>query len=577
MNLRFNKNTILIVVISLLIGSAIGYFISTSGDHDIAQSDSETIATDDQIWTCSMHPQIRQNEPGDCPICGMDLIPLEEDDATDTDPTAVRMSPTAMQLADVRTTTVGSSNQQKNIRLTGKVQVDERQKFTQSAHIPGRIEQLTVNFTGELVSEGQTIARIYSPQLLTAQEELFEAQKIREAQPALFESAKAKLKNWKLSETQINEILQSGEAQSQFPVLANASGYVTELMVQLGDYVQSGEPLFEISDLSQVWVLFDLYESEMGLAERGDTIRYTVQSIPGKSFTGTIDYIDPVIDATARVARARIVADNPNLQLKPEMFVSGRLESDASFSDAAVVVPKSAVMWTGERSVVYVKQNTEAGVFFNMREVTLGPAMGDSYVIEDGLNTGEEIAVNGTFSIDAAAQLAGKPSMMNRGGGETTTEHDHGPERVSGQPYEQHREKTTHSSEKITEILTGYLEIKDALVETNGLKASQTAEHLLSVLGDANDALTESIRTSTRSINANTDPEEQREHFEALSEDIYTLAKSDESSFETLYRQYCPMAFNNEGAYWLSAQKEIRNPYFGDRMLKCGSVEEVID
>lgn len=575
--MKFNKNTIVIVVVSLLIGSAIGYFVSTSGDNDEAQSDEETIAADDQIWTCSMHPQIRQNEPGDCPICGMDLIPLEDDDATDADPTAVRMSPTAMQLADVRTTTVGSSDQQKTIRLTGKVQVDERQKFTQSAHIPGRIEQLTVNFTGELVSEGQTIARIYSPELLTAQEELFEAQKIRDAQPALFESAKSKLKNWKLSDAQINEVLQSGEARSQFPVLANASGYVTELMVQLGDYVQSGEPLFEISDLSQVWILFDIYESEMGLIERGDTVRYTVQSIPGKSFTGTIDYIDPVIDASSRVTRARIVADNPNLQLKPEMFVSGKLESDASYSDAAVIVPKSAVMWTGERSVVYVKQNTEDGVFFNMREVTLGPAMGDHYVIEDGLNNGEEIAVNGTFSIDAAAQLAGKPSMMNREGGETATVHDHGPERVTGQPYEQQAEETPHSSEEITEILTAYLEIKDALVETNGLKTSQTAEHLLSVLGDADDELTKSIRTNTRNIHATTDPEEQREYFEALSENMYSLAQSDESSFDTLYRQYCPMAFNNEGAYWLSTSEEIRNPYFGDRMLKCGEVTETID
>lgn len=319
-----------------------------------------------------------------------------------------------MQLAQVQTLVVGVSESKKSIRLNGKIQADERRVFTQSSHIPGRVERLTVNFTGDYVKEGQIIAYLYSPELVTAQRELFEAKKLKSSQPALFKSAKEKLKNWKLSDRQIEEILNSEKAVEQFPILANASGYVTQKMVNLGDYVQQGQAIYQIADLSQVWVLFDVYENELKWIDKGDSVTYTVQSIPGKTFKGTISYIDPVINSKTRVARARLEQKNKNLELKPEMFVVGKINTKLKITDRSLTVPKSAVMWTGKRSVVYVMQRTETGISFAMREVTLGPEMGDNYLIESGLERGEEIAVHGTFSIDAAAQLAGKPSMMNR-------------------------------------------------------------------------------------------------------------------------------------------------------------------
>ena len=232
-----NKKTILIASITLVVGLLAGWLIF-GGNKSNSHEDHEHVKTEingETVWTCSMHPQIRQNEPGDCPICGMDLIPLDDDQNADIDPDAISMSPTAMQLASVSTAIVGKTNPVKQVRLNGKVQFDERLVYSQSSHIPGRIEKLSVNFTGEFVSRGQTIAYIYSPELVTAQEELFEAQKIAESQPQLFTSAKEKLKNWKLSDKQIENILTSEKKQVEFPIQADVSGYVTSKMINLGD------------------------------------------------------------------------------------------------------------------------------------------------------------------------------------------------------------------------------------------------------------------------------------------------------------------------------------------------------
>ena len=401
---------------TLAIGLLLGWLIFGGSEAKVTEEHQHEYGAEEvageTTWTCSMHPQIRQQEPGDCPICGMDLIPLEEEQNGEVDPNAVSMSATAMQLANIKTTIVGAAEPLKVVRLNGKVQEDERLIFSQSSHIPGRIEDLLVNFTGDYVKKGQVIASVYSPDLVTAQEELFEAQKIKDTQPQLFAAAKEKLKNWKLTDEQINQILTSETAQQTFEVKAEVSGYVIKKMVNTGDYVRRGQAIYEIADLSKVWILFDVYESDLTWINKGDKVSYTIESLPGETFEGTIDYLDPVINPKTRVAKARVVQSNKGLKLKPEMFVSGKVEAKLPQTDA-LVVPKTAVMWTGVRSVVYVKSETGQGVYFNMREVDLGPALGESYVVENGVQQGEEIAVNGTFSIDAAAQLAGKVSMMS--------------------------------------------------------------------------------------------------------------------------------------------------------------------
>lgn len=426
--MKVNRKHIIILVATLAIGILLGwiFFGGSKSDSGSGQHDHASEVGTETTYTCSMHPQIRQNEPGDCPICGMDLIPLESDDNDELDPMAIRMSETAMQLASVSTEIVGKTKPVKTLRLNGKIQADERLISTQSAHISGRIEKMLVRFTGEFVSKGQVIAHIYSPELVTTQAELLEALKSKETQPHLIDAAKEKLKKWKLSEKQIEQIIQSGATQDEFPLTADISGFITDRKVNQGDYVRKGQSLYEITDLSRVWILLDVYETDINWIKKGSKVNYTVQSYPGENFNGSISFIDPIVDSKSRVSKARLEVSNKDYRLKPEMFVSASVEVSLPSSSNAIVVPKTAVMWTGKRSVVYVKSTSSEQVSFLMRKVTLGPALGNSYVIEEGLEEGEEIAVSGTFSIDAAAQLSGKPSMMSPEGGAVMTGHDHG-------------------------------------------------------------------------------------------------------------------------------------------------------
>ena len=553
---------------------------------------------DETIWTCSMHPQIRQNEPGDCPICGMDLIPLEDNKNDDINPMAISMSPTAMQLGNVQTAVVGTMDQVKHVRLNGKIEEDERLVFSQSSHVPGRIENLMVNFTGDYVKKGQVIASVYSPGLVTAQEELYEAQKVKDTQPQLFNAAKEKLKTWKLTNAQIEQMLQSGTTEETFDIQSDVSGYVIQKKVNPGDYVQKGETIYEIADLSRVWVLFDLYESDMGWIKKGDKVDYTVASLPGETFTGTISFIDPIIDPRTRVAKARVATANSGLKLKPEMFVSGIVEAELQKKSDAVVVPKSAVMWTGQRSVVYVKSITDQGVNFIMREVTLGPALGESFVIEDGLVRGEEIAVNGTFSIDAAAQLAGKPSMMNPDGGPAMTGHNHGGMKISAADEgaassrsassEAHTKTDPSFKAQLTKVYNDYLDMKNAFVATDAKKVANEAKDVIAALKSVDMSLLkddahmmwmdqlETLNSTINTINRSADINKQRQEFARFNLVFYKSLKMFGLEEVTAYYQYCPMANNNQGAYWLSETKDIRNPYFGKDMLDCGETKEKI-
>ena len=593
--MKTDRRTIIIVISTLIVGLLLAWLIFGGvGNNNTSENLAEHSHVDEEtIWTCSMHPQIRQNEPGACPICGMDLIPLEDEQNEGIDPNAISMSATAMQLANVQTAVVGAMNQAKEVRLNGKIQEDERLVFSQSSHVPGRIENLKVNFTGDYVRKGQVIASVYSPELVTAQEELYEARKVMDTQPQLFNAAKEKLKTWKLTNSQIEQILQSGVSTTTFDIQADVSGYVTEKLVNPGDYVQRGQPIYEIADLSRVWVLFDVYESDMGWVKKGDKVEYTVSSIPGETFTGTISFLDPIINPTTRVAKARVATTNSGLKLKPEMFVSGIVQAELKKSTDAVVVPKSAVMWTGQRSVVYVKSVSDQGLNFQLREVTLGPSLGDSYVIGEGLEIGEEIAIHGTFSIDAAAQLAGKPSMMSPDAGSSESEHNHGAmdmsptyesiaavERVSG--------INSTFKAQLTKVYDAYLKMNSAFVDSDAKQVASEAKEVIKALklvdmallkGDAHmkwmDQL-EVLNSTISAISKTDDIEKQRHAYIQFNLAFYESIKMFGLDNTTAYFQYCPMANDDKGAYWLSSKKDILNPYFGDAMLTCGETKETI-
>ena len=594
--MKANKKIIITVVITLAVGILLGWLMFGGSAHQPMPDDHDHTSESEQgtVWTCSMHPQIRQHEPGKCPICGMDLIPLQQDEGG-LDPMAVSMSPTAMQLAHVETAVVGEGSPVKTIRLNGKVESDERLVFSQSSHIPGRIEKLTVNFTGELVRKGQVIAYVYSPELVTAQEELFEANKIKESQPQLFKAAREKLRNWKLTDQQIDKVLASEKPQEVFPVLSDGTGYVINKMVNPGDYITKGTSIYRIADLSKVWILFDVYESDIPWIKKGDQVEFTIASLPGEVFNSTISFIDPVIDPKTRVAKARVEVRNSNLNLKPEMFVSGVVQARISKGKENLVIPKTAVMWTGKRSVVYIKNATAAGVSFRMREVTLGPALGERFIVESGLQPGEEIAVNGTFSIDAAAQLAGKPSMMNPAGGPAMTGHDHGgmAKGVSGNSVNhdsRSAQATISSSAKkiLQPVFLGYLQMKDALTRDDLAAARRESEKMKTALSKIDMSVftgeshkiwmqhSNTLENVLQHMPHQDNIRDFRDTFRQLSDVLIALAQSFNPMDEPIYVTFCPMADDNKGAYWLSDTQEIKNPYFGAGMLTCGEVTSTI-
>ncbi|MEP2671252.1 MAG: efflux RND transporter periplasmic adaptor subunit [Cyclobacteriaceae bacterium] len=587
-----NKNLkkYLVPIIMLAIGLVIGWAINSSSNQPINSSSNQHI-TQSEVWTCSMHPSIRQSEPGKCPICGMDLIPLgNEDDGGD--PMEVKMSETAMKLANVQTTVVGMGNSIKEVRLNGKVQADERLVTTQTSHLPGRVETLLINFTGDYVQKGQTIGKIYSPELVTAQQELLEANKIKDTQPALFEAAKAKMRNWKLMNSQIEKILQDGKPMTEFPIHSNFSGIVLSKNISVGDHVMQGQSLYEVADLSRVWILFDVYESDIQWIKKNNEVEFTIQSLPGETFRKKISFIDPIINSETRVAKARVEMSNPGLLLKPEMFASAVVKSEMK-GGKEIILPKSAVMWTGQRSVVYLKKTSDAGVSFRMTEVTLGPSLGDAYVIKEGLTAGQEVVTNGTFTIDAAAQLAGKPSMMSPEGGAVMTGHQHGETNATPQPTEDHSQHQMGSTfevndkfkNQISAILNPYLTLKDAFVKTNAGKAASAAKGVKVALGkvdmklvkgDAHNAwmdLLAVLNTTIETMSSSSDIEVQRKSFSSFTDKYYSAIQQFNVSGLEAYYQFCPMANNNKGAYWISKNSAIQNPYFGDKMMRCGETK----
>ena len=369
------------------------------------------------VYTCSMDPQVKQDHPGKCPICGMDLIPLIEGSKVENtyDPNAVMMSEEAVALANIETQVVGGGATDKEIRLFGKIEPNQRWQQTQSAYVEGRIEELRINAVGDVVSKGQVLAVIYSPTLYAAEQELLAALDFPDGsqKSALIAAAKEKLMLLNITSSQINEVIRRRKASPYMALRANTAGTVVEKNISQGDYVKQGQSLLKIANLGKVWAVFQAYERDLAFVHKGATIRFTSEALPGKQFTGVVSFIDPVMNAQSRTAGVRLEIDNRGGVFKPEMILTGNVAANMKDYKGDIVVPKSAVLWTGKRSIVYVKDDTEDMPVFLLRRVVLGPALADGYVVTEGLAEGEEIVTNGAFAIDASAQLSGKKSMMN--------------------------------------------------------------------------------------------------------------------------------------------------------------------
>jgi len=476
-----------LVLVALVIGYVAG---QSGGAKESAPGDHVTAEAKVQVWTCAMHPQIRQLQPGQCPICGMDLIPVPSEEPDEAlGPRAIKLSAYAMKLAEIQTEKVKRKFVSAEIRMVGKVEYDESRLGTITARVPGRLDRLYVDYTGITVAKGDHMAELYSPELLTAQEELIQSLKTvteleeRGATGALetarqtVEAVREKLRLWGLPDEQIREIEKLGTPSDHITIYAPMAGIVIRKHALEGVYVQTGTPIYTIADLSRVWVKLDAYESDLPWIKYGQAVELEAEAFPGETFGGKIAFIDPVLDARTRTVKVRVNVENPDGRLKPGMFVRtivranvaaggrvvnadlagkwispmhpeivkdepgtcdvcgmplvraealGYVSAEDVTAEAPLVIPASAPLITGKRAVVYVAVPDEDGVFQG-REIVLGPRAGDHYLVESGLEESESVVVNGNFKIDSAVQIRAKPSMMQPEGGRPPVHHHGAP------------------------------------------------------------------------------------------------------------------------------------------------------
>ena len=475
----------IVLIVGLLIGLAVallaGYAIGTHVQLDNMGAAPEGA----RIWTCSMHPQVKLPKPGKCPICFMDLIPLEKEE-TPAHARELVLSPEAVALADIQTAVVRRQAVEKVVRMVGKVDYDETLLSDITAWVPGRLDRLYVDSTGVDVQKGHHLVYMYSPSLVVTQQELIQAVRAYEQYGktrnddlllTTVESAEEKLRLLGLLPEQIEEIKKSRKPSDHMTIYAPASGTVVHKNATEGMYVEKGTKIYSIADLSQVWVHLDAYESDVPWLRYGQQVEFTSESFPGDFIKGRIALINRMLDERTRTVKVRVNVPNEQRKLKPGMFVraavksriaSGSLVIDPSLAGkwispmhpeiikdgpgqcdkcgmdlvpaealgfvtptatapAALVIPASAPLITGKRAIVYVKVPGTKKPTFRGREILLGDRAGDYYIVRHGLEENEEVVVSGNFRIDADLQLKGRLSMMNpEGGAPAGGHHGHG-------------------------------------------------------------------------------------------------------------------------------------------------------
>ena len=376
------------------------------------------------LYTCPMHPFIIKDKPGTCPICGMELIKKlnEAQSATTQTPEQkqqaamlghVSLSPTQRVMANVATMEVKQESLNKEINAVGIVQYDQSRQAKVTAWIAGRIDKLHVNAVGQYVGKERPVAEVYSPDLLASQQEYLLAVKSRDQLKnspipsisgngdGLVASAKQRLMLYGVKESQIADLERAGKPNIRLSIYTPLSGVVIEKMVQQGQYVNIGDVLFNIADLSRVWVEIEVYENEFPNIKVGQLVEIQSQSFPGKPFTGRVAFVYPFLDPKTRTVKARVEMANPGLKLKPDMFVRAAIKMPLG---AAIVVPITAVMDTGKRQVAWVESSPG---MFEPRDVQLGQRTDDRVQILSGLKPGDKVAVSGGYLIDSEAQLKG--------------------------------------------------------------------------------------------------------------------------------------------------------------------------
>ncbi len=366
-----------------------------------------------KYWSSPMDPTYISNEPGKSPM-GMDLVPVYEEEGEGKEPAStIRIDPVTMQNMGVRLGRVQRKALIKNIRTIGNITFDETKIFTVNTKFNGWIEKLYVNFVGEDVKKGQPLFEIYSPELVTAQEEYLLAlnqysrlsnssyPRVREGSRRLLEASRTRLRYWDLTDKQIAQIGKTGRVQKTLTIYSPAAGVVTKKDAFKGHYVKAGEHQYEIVDLSSVWVAVDVYEYELPWVRKGMAADMDLSYIPGKRFKGKVLFIYPYLDPKTRTAKLRLAFPNPGYQLKPGMYANIDLKSVVAKD--SLVIPQEAVIDSGVRKIVFVALGKGK---FQPREVNIGLEGNDNeFQVLEGLSEGEEIVLSAQFMLDSESRL----------------------------------------------------------------------------------------------------------------------------------------------------------------------------
>lgn len=392
---------------------------NASGDPHAAHKAAEKKVL---YWVDPMHPAYKSDKPGTAPDCGMDLVPVYEGDAgpetAQTDVKGysnVKLTTQRQQLIGVQTGVAETRSIGRSVRTVGRVAVDETRLHKITTKFDGYIEKLYVDYTGKEVRRGQPLFSVYSPELLATQQEYLLALKAAKQSPLLLESARRRLQLWDISASDIRQLEQTGVTRKSLTIASPASGFVLNKMAIEGARITAGEPMFEIAGLDRVWVLADVYESELAFARAGTSAKVTLSYLPGRTFTGKVTFVTPTVDPMTRTAKVRIEVDNRDGSLKPDMFADVAIEEP---SRTVTVVPESAVLVTGTRSVLFVVKDDGT---FEPREVQTGTKSDRFIEIRSGVAPGEKVATQANFLIDSESRLKAALAQMSGPGG-----HQHG-------------------------------------------------------------------------------------------------------------------------------------------------------
>lgn len=620
------------LTVALGVAQKFGWVPSVASQANTEQSQA------DEIYTCPMHPQIRQPGEGRCPICGMPLVPATSG-AADLDEYAVKIEPAQRRLANIQTAEATRQPVFNTIETIGQIRIDESRQAIIASFIDGRVERLFADYTGVVVDKGDHLAVVYSPQLYAAQIEYIESRRtyqgmntaalasIREVQKKLVENARRKLLELGMTEEQIGELESSGNAKSRLTIYTSINGTVVDKFVEEGKYIAAGEPIYRIANLSTVWLMLELYPEDASQIRFGQIVKARLPSLPRLDFTGRVAFIDPTVDRTNRTVGVRVEFNNEDGLLRPGDYAQATIEipigSKGEVYDAdlankwispmhpqiirdapgdcpicgmklvptlrygysstpvaqteATVIPRSALLMAGNQSVVYVE--TVPGRF-ELRLVKLGPILKSTAVVLSGVDPGEKVATSGNFLIDSQMQLAGKPSLID-------------PSRfiarqIRTKPLEFESINVTRiggdDGLQLEALYQAYFEIQQTFAKDQKPSEAQVLA-LVSLAKDL--AQTEAIDTETRqqfkAIEASGEHlhhlslDEARQHFKPISHAVVKLAteiRGDQAK-ASFNHFFCPMVKQGEGD-WLQSKALLSNPYYGSEMLRCGELVQTI-